>query len=191
MDVKQSDKKNLLLDAALKLFVDLGFHNTPTSKIARVAGVATGTLFYFFPTKDELIAALYKDVTRRTMEFVLSRVDDSKPPKEIIHAYYRATLEWAQTFPVEYQFIAHFTNSPYLQKVAKEEFDRNAAPLANQFSKAWKEGLIQRIDMDLVFILLHNHIAGVNDYLNLKNLSKPKTEKIMNETFELFWRMLN
>ena len=56
------DKKAKVLDAALKLFVEFGFHNTPTSKIAKEAGISSGTLFYFYPTKDELVVALYLDI---------------------------------------------------------------------------------------------------------------------------------
>ena len=53
------DKRKQILDAALKLFVELGFHGTPTSMIAKEAGVANGTLFHYFATKDELVIALY------------------------------------------------------------------------------------------------------------------------------------
>ncbi|MGD1317767.1 TetR/AcrR family transcriptional regulator [Chryseobacterium sp. 2R14A] len=42
------DKKEILLQTALKLFVSQGFNDTPTSRIAKEAGIATGTLFYFF-----------------------------------------------------------------------------------------------------------------------------------------------
>jgi AcrR family transcriptional regulator len=38
------DKKEEILKTALKLFVEFGFHATPTSKIAKEAGIANGTL---------------------------------------------------------------------------------------------------------------------------------------------------
>ena len=59
------DKRQQILDAALKLFVEYGFHGTPTSLIAKEAGVANGTLFHYFSTKDELVVALYSSIKSR------------------------------------------------------------------------------------------------------------------------------
>jgi len=51
-------KKEQLLSSALKLFVENGVGNTSTSAIAKEAGVAAGTLFLYFPTKQDLIHEL-------------------------------------------------------------------------------------------------------------------------------------
>jgi AcrR family transcriptional regulator len=56
------DKKAALLKAALKLFTERGFHGTSTAQISKEAGVATGTLFNYFPTKEDLINGLYFEV---------------------------------------------------------------------------------------------------------------------------------
>ena len=50
-----NEKKQSILDASLKLFVENGFHGTSTAEIAKTAEVATGTLFHYFKTKEELI----------------------------------------------------------------------------------------------------------------------------------------
>jgi len=47
------------MEAALKLFTQRGLHGTSTAQISKEAGVATGTLFNYFPTKDDLINSLY------------------------------------------------------------------------------------------------------------------------------------
>jgi len=50
-----SDKRQAILKAALNLFTEQDFHNTPTSLIAREAGAATATLFHHFKNKEILI----------------------------------------------------------------------------------------------------------------------------------------
>ena len=62
MKKQVEDKKTALLQAALKLFTENGFHGTSTAQISKEAGVATGTLFNYFPTKEDLINGLYFDV---------------------------------------------------------------------------------------------------------------------------------
>ena len=50
MSVQVPEKQKAVMEAALKLFTEKGFHGTPTSKIAKDAKVATGTLFHYFKT---------------------------------------------------------------------------------------------------------------------------------------------
>ncbi|GAA1807278.1 TetR/AcrR family transcriptional regulator [Agromyces neolithicus] len=47
-----------ILDAAERLFAERGFDATPTSSISKSAGVPKGLLFYYFPTKHDLLRAL-------------------------------------------------------------------------------------------------------------------------------------
>ncbi|XHH30624.1 TetR/AcrR family transcriptional regulator [Xanthomonas euroxanthea] len=52
------EKRDALLRAACALIAQLGI-GAPTSKIAKAAGVSEGTLFTYFPTKDDLLNALF------------------------------------------------------------------------------------------------------------------------------------
>src|SRR4051812_7678749 len=47
-----------LLDAALALFVEKGFAATRSEEVARAAGVSKGTLYLYFPSKEELLKAV-------------------------------------------------------------------------------------------------------------------------------------
>ena len=59
MDQQVQDKKTAIMNTALKLFTERGFHGTSTAQISKELGVGTGTLFNYFPTKEELINSLY------------------------------------------------------------------------------------------------------------------------------------
>ena len=50
-----------LLDAALDLFVEKGFAATRVEEVAQRAGVSKGTLFLYFPTKEELFKAVVRE----------------------------------------------------------------------------------------------------------------------------------
>ena len=50
---------------SMDLFAERGIGHAPTSAIAAAAGVAEGTLFTYFKTKDELLNELYRELTRR------------------------------------------------------------------------------------------------------------------------------
>lgn len=54
----KSDTRRRILEAATRLFVQDGWVNTTTRGIAQSAGIATGTLFNYFPTKEAVVASL-------------------------------------------------------------------------------------------------------------------------------------
>ena len=55
---RSEDKRNAILSAAIETLAELG-ERASTSKIAKVAGVAEGTLFTYFSNKEELLNQLY------------------------------------------------------------------------------------------------------------------------------------
>jgi AcrR family transcriptional regulator len=52
-----------ILDVARKLFSDRGFESATTREVAEAAGIATGTLFNYFPTKEAIVAALASEAS--------------------------------------------------------------------------------------------------------------------------------
>jgi len=56
------EKRDAILAAALRLIAHFGLHNTPMSAVAREAGVAVGTVYLYFPSKEAMINALYLHV---------------------------------------------------------------------------------------------------------------------------------
>jgi AcrR family transcriptional regulator len=68
---KSEDKRNALLSAATQVFAERGL-GAPTSAISQAAGVAEGTLFTYFPTKDELINALYREIKLELADAMMS-----------------------------------------------------------------------------------------------------------------------
>ncbi len=58
---KSEDKRNAILSAAIQVFAERGL-GAPTAAITTAAGIAEGSLFTYFKTKDELINALYREL---------------------------------------------------------------------------------------------------------------------------------
>lgn len=65
MKKQVKDKRTAIMETALKLFTERGFQGTSTAQISKEAGVATGTFFNYFPTKEDLINSLYFEVKGR------------------------------------------------------------------------------------------------------------------------------
>lgn len=67
--VKEADiRKNEILDAAAVLFTEKGFDNTSVADIMAAVGIAKGTLYHHFKSKEEIMDAL---IERRTASILL------------------------------------------------------------------------------------------------------------------------
>jgi len=64
-----------LMDAAERLFISKGFEATTVSEIVRDAGVAKGTFYHYFPSKNEVLAALRERFTRQFIDRVQMAID--------------------------------------------------------------------------------------------------------------------
>jgi TetR/AcrR family fatty acid metabolism transcriptional regulator len=58
---KISDKRSRILDAAIKVFAERGFHSATVAEIAKAAGVADGTIYLYFKGKDDLLLRLFDE----------------------------------------------------------------------------------------------------------------------------------
>jgi AcrR family transcriptional regulator len=184
------DKKAKVLDAALKLFVEFGFHNTPTSKIAKEAGISSGTLFYFFPTKDDLVVALYLSIKSKLGCEITESISNETSFKEILRKYYTSTLNWAKVHRDEFKFMEQFNSSPYLKKIAEDEIQKYVKPLKELMQAATSSGILKRMDLDMIFTLISGHTFSINQYLILSEFPETKRQIVISETFDLLWEMI-
>ncbi len=81
VDLKKEQKKQSLLDAAYRLFLDKGVAKTSVDEIAKGANVAKGTFYLYFHDKDHLLQQLAYQISFRVLsegyEFVSARQTDS------------------------------------------------------------------------------------------------------------------
>jgi TetR/AcrR family fatty acid metabolism transcriptional regulator len=59
--MRESDKHQQIIDAAVRVFARNGYYNSRVSDIAREAGIASGTIYLYFRTKDEILVTLFRE----------------------------------------------------------------------------------------------------------------------------------
>ncbi len=58
---QKQDKRARILDAAVKVFAECGFFSATIAQVAREAGIADGTIYLYFKSKDELLTVLFDE----------------------------------------------------------------------------------------------------------------------------------
>jgi TetR/AcrR family fatty acid metabolism transcriptional regulator len=59
--MRDPDKPQHIVDAAIRVFARNGYYNSRVSDIAREAGIASGTIYLYFRTKEEILVTLFRD----------------------------------------------------------------------------------------------------------------------------------
>jgi TetR/AcrR family transcriptional regulator, fatty acid metabolism regulator protein len=68
-------KRERILEAAIKVFAAEGFYNAKVSQIAHEAGVADGTIYLYFKSKDDLLINLFEDRMERVNANLREAID--------------------------------------------------------------------------------------------------------------------
>ncbi len=63
-----TDKRELILRAAIKLFANRGFFHAQVADVAREAGIAAGTVYLYFENKDDLLISIFERTMEQAME---------------------------------------------------------------------------------------------------------------------------
>ncbi|MGB8954422.1 MAG: TetR/AcrR family transcriptional regulator [Tumebacillaceae bacterium] len=69
---KNNEKYEAILNAAVKVIGQAGYHNAPISKIAREAGVADGTVYLYFKNKEDILIS----ILRETIGTIVDRIQE-------------------------------------------------------------------------------------------------------------------
>jgi AcrR family transcriptional regulator len=78
----KSETKARIIEVASKLFTTDGWNSTTTRSIANASGIATGTLFNYFETKEAIVAELLSDALEKAQEEVRKREGDHESVDE-------------------------------------------------------------------------------------------------------------
>lgn len=119
-----TDKRRQILDAALALCAEDGLQGAATARIAKAAGVANGTLFHHFPSKELLIQQLYQDIKQR-LGAAIREADPALPLESQARHYWHQAMDWMQAHPHELKFVQGFFHSPLLARPLRSQILRD------------------------------------------------------------------
>ena len=88
-----ADKREAILKAATQVFAQRGFFNAQVADVARAAGVAAGTVYLYFRSKDDLLVSLFERTMRDAIAAGRSALTGTADPRERLRRIARLHLE--------------------------------------------------------------------------------------------------
>jgi AcrR family transcriptional regulator len=182
-----SDKQEAILKTALTLFVERGFFGTPTSLISKEAGVATGTLFFYFRTKEELIDTLYLRVKAEAAEAMCRGLDREPDAKAKLNLLGRNAIAWGMEHPEKMKFMEQFAHSPFVSTTAQEEGMSRFLFMQDLILQGIREGTVRDIDPGLLIFMMASSFSGLIARVAAAG-SASERDAIIEQGMEFVWR---
>ena len=117
------EKKNRIIEAAVKVFALKGFYLAKVSDVAKAADVADGTIYLYFKNKDDLLISLFEQkmelILQRFRERLQNIVDPVEKLHNLIDLYFELIEEdkdLADVFQVELRQSTKFLKDYHNQK---------------------------------------------------------------------------
>ncbi len=183
----QMDKRKKILESALKLFVEFGFHGTPTSKIAANAGVSNGTLFHYFGTKEELIKELYIAVKEELNSFLSSKINASDSMEEVFRKFYQHSIYWGLDNKEKFHYVQQVHFSPHIFQIPESVLQEQLQLHLGLIEQAKATKVIKNLPTNLVYTLMLSHVNGIYTYV--LHLPANKRKAVIDDGFAMIWDM--
>lgn len=179
-------RRAALLDAALKLFVAGGVQGTSTAEIARQAGVAAGTLFLYFPTKQSLVDTLILEIGRAQAENIKAHLSPELPAREYFRQIWASSVGWFAAHPAEYACARQLREAGAVSPSVIEESNRFFDFYYTAIQKGLAEGCLKPAPLELIGSFLYHGIAAVTELVTTLP-DAAQSESYIQAGFEIFW----
>jgi TetR/AcrR family transcriptional repressor of multidrug resistance operon len=174
-----TDKKRAIFKSTLELVKDNGFHGTPMSLIAKKAGVAAGTIYVYFESKDALMIELFSYIRAKMIEAIL--VDDNEDAdfKERFFSIWLNHCFFYINNPDMVYFLEQYTNSPYYHRDDKKDADKFQKVLEAFVKTGIENGFLKEIDHHLLGLFVHGSvISAAKIYLKKLKIGKDELRQV-------------
>ena len=142
---KGQAKRQSLIAATIDLVNNNGFHAAPMSLIAKRAGVAAGTIYRYFDSKQDLVNRVYLEVKEA---FSTSAFRDYSPTASV-EADFRTVWYNIAAFKLRERdkavFLSQCDNTPMIDEASRQEGLRHLRPLLEIWERGQAEGLIRPV----------------------------------------------
>lgn len=185
MKVKDQSKIEHIYDATLKLVKTKGLAGITMNEIAASAGLATGTLYIYFDSKEDLINALFAMCKQSSEQTCFEGYTEGEPFKNSFKTIWHNLLHYRVNNFKEAVFMDQCCHSPFLTETNKELTNSILHPLYKLIEQGKRERVIRDLDNFLLITFITGSIHEVVKYAHSHGTKL--TEPVVEDIFEMCW----
>jgi AcrR family transcriptional regulator len=180
-----SRTKEKILQKTLELFVLKGIDKTSTNLIAKESGVASGTIFVHFESKQDLINQVYMSAKNRLFEALESSINPKSTFKENVQNVARDIINHFINFPKEFYFITSIEPEIDVSSDFIEKVDIKFEGLKNYLHAGIRCGEIKNAEVNLLFDVAWSSLEAV-----IRHHHRKKNVRVKKIYLEMIWDLV-
>jgi AcrR family transcriptional regulator len=180
---KSEDKRNAILGAAARVFAERGL-GAATAAISGAAGVAEGTLFTYFKTKDELVNALYREIKMELADAMMSGFPRKKSVRQRFQHIWDCFVNWGVANPVQRRVLALLEVSDTLTEESKRAGLAPFVEIETMAHDAIEQRILQDIPLEFIGRTMQALAATTMDFMVA---NKKAADRYRELGFEMLW----
>lgn len=180
------EKRELFLSAALRLFVTNGVQNTSTTQITQAAGTAAGTLFLYFPTKQDLLDALIVKIAQAQAGRVTALLRPELSAREAFFTIWDSSIRWFIENMEAYQYVQQVRDTGLISQRVVEETNQLFAYYYAAIQKGLAEGSITPYPPELIGGILYQQIVAIMNLVRVQP-DPARQDLLIQQGFDIFW----
>jgi AcrR family transcriptional regulator len=182
-EAQSEDKRNSILSAATQVFAERGL-GAPTAAITSAAGIAEGSLFTYFKTKDELINALYCELKLELADAMMSSFPRKQSVRHRLEHVWNGYVQWGVANPEQQRVLKQIQIWGGLTEESKQA---GSAPFT-EIQRMAEDAVTQRIYKDIPQAFIGAALVALAE-MTMEFMVREPERAEMHRTagFEMLW----
>lgn len=181
--MKMKDKEKRIIDISLKLFSTKGYGSTTTAEIAKKANIGAGTLFTYYPSKQDLINELYLYANQDFVDYSKELKEKKDFKKGMIELWGR-NIDYALKNPDTFRFLFMFRNSPAITEETKQKAEEQGIFFEKVYNKFRKLNEVKE-PYDLFSYIMFGCLVATLEFI--EKHPEEDIEHIKEISFDYLW----
>ena len=180
---KKSDKIEKIYSATLKLVAEYGLHNTPMSKISKVSGVAVGTIYHHFPTKEDIINGLYICIKEELGEESFAGYDERDTYEGTLRLLWKNFYVYLIDNPDKLSFIEQCSTSPLITEENRRLGEEKLCRIMEFIKRGVDEKYFENSDSELIGWHFYGSVSNIAKYTLY--IGRPLGTEVIEDTISM------
>lgn len=182
---RSEDKRNAIINAAVAEFAARGVWSTPASAVSKAAGIAEGTLFTYFATKEILINEVYCALKKEMAEVIMAAYPRSEDIRSRFQHFWNEYVNWGARNPNKVTVMAQLRYSDQITEESRMAGSAPFAELSDLLTKSMEEKIIRPYPIDFIGAMIGGMAELTMDFIARNEQS---STDYCATGFETLWR---
>ncbi|MBM3237988.1 TetR/AcrR family transcriptional regulator [Candidatus Poribacteria bacterium] len=160
----QSSKRRQILDAAVKVFAQNGFYNSKVLDIAKEAGVANGTVYLYFPSKDDILISIFEEQMGELIDYMEQEMQKESESLNKLRKLISMQMHLIETNSelTQLLLVELRQSKKFLKSNATDMMSKYIDMISDVLKEGIAEGAIdENIDVAIVGTMLFSAVEGL------------------------------